>query len=569
MKINVRMAQKEHLSVLEEIEKMPPGEPWISQDGYVKGYRFRHRYVDEVVTQRVIQSITWKSPLLIKAQTGAGKSHLIFSKLLPLVKNQKKRIMILAGRTALVEQYKRQAVDVEMPYLQEELKAAIIKLQDSFGAMEVRTYQSVLARIKAGELNPQSYDVVVFDECHYFVQDASFSRETEAILDVCLEHFKRCKRLYLSATPECAAEIVIEKERESAMKDLPERIPWAFYLPPSYEKPVFQIIDIDQDYSFIRPIFFTRIEEMLRIIQKDETEDKYLICVDSKAKGQKIEEELSSSIADYIDAELKNSSKSETIQDIIATETFRKKVLVVTSFLDVGVNLSDNDIKNVVIFSTDSTHFRQAIGRKRVRYGEKVDLFIFVPKVSALNRKVGKLREEYSTMRTEIQKKEGGNLFITSELPFPLWMENDNGKFQISHNSLSLVSNRWRVKELEQLCAAALAEDIPDEGIAKTYLRWLGIEEKYRESRWLGRKPDEQLAGLTELFETVAGKTLTETETAEFREQVQKVCADLGIRCGAKRSRIPDVTVINRMLEAQRLPYAVERVQNRFSIRRR
>ena len=163
MKINVRIAQKEHLSVLEEIEKMPPGEPWISQDGYVKGYRFRHRYVDEVVTQRVIQSITWKSPLLIKAQTGAGKSHLIFSKLLPLVKNQKKRIMILAGRTALVEQYKRQAVDVEMPYLQEELKAAIIKLQDSFGAMEVRTYQSVLARIKAGELNPQSYDVVVFD----------------------------------------------------------------------------------------------------------------------------------------------------------------------------------------------------------------------------------------------------------------------------------------------------------------------------------------------------------------------------------------------------------------------
>lgn len=115
-----------------------------SDYGYVNAYHLPNRYVGDIILQNIINDWSYHSPVGIFSQTGSGKSTLIFNKILKTVKERRKRLCILASRTALVYQYKKQAAELEEPNLLEELTEKGIKNRCSYGDIDIYSYQELM-----------------------------------------------------------------------------------------------------------------------------------------------------------------------------------------------------------------------------------------------------------------------------------------------------------------------------------------------------------------------------------------------------------------------------------------
>lgn len=112
--------------------------------------------------------------------------------------------------------------------------------------------------------------------------------------------------------------------------------------------------------------------------------DKAIVFVDSKDAGKQIFSGLKSRklTAAYIDREESNPKNLRL--NLLEGEKFNERVLITTSVLDSGINIVDNAVRHVVIFYTDRTQFIQALGRKRLKSEETVNVWAFVPSKKAL-----------------------------------------------------------------------------------------------------------------------------------------------------------------------------------------
>ncbi|MBO6179444.1 MAG: DEAD/DEAH box helicase family protein [Selenomonadaceae bacterium] len=127
---------------------------------------------------------------------------------------------------------------------------------------------------------------------------------------------------------------------------------------------------MERNFDYIRNLFFYQNEEELtaRILQSlKNSEEKWLIFTRTKSEGrelcEKIKTEFSKAypddskdknsvpIAIFIDADSRNKygMEADEFQYIVENESFRPSVLIATSTLDNGVNIKDENVKNVVI----------------------------------------------------------------------------------------------------------------------------------------------------------------------------------------------------------------------------
>lgn len=558
---------KRPVGMLQFLNDAAPGEYSFSKGNEnfdITAWKFRFQYVSEKISAREVRRLTHRVAMMIRSQTGTGKSSLVFGVLLAEAKRLGLKVLILVPRTALALQYKMEAIRVERPDIPEEYREYEAGKENCFGDIEVMTYQGAFFRLENGTINPKNYAFVVMDECHYFVQDAAFDRNTDRILDLCILTFQCCRRIYLSATPELVIEEIIEREHLFAQQSPMERIPELFANREG--NPGVQIYDFDSNYEFVRPTFFTDVEDIIKMISEDETDEKTLICVDRKSLGKQLEAGLEE-LAEYIDAELKNTTKAAEVMAMIRTEKFQKKVLIATSFLDVGVNLKDEKLRNVVVFSTSQTHFKQAIGRKR-RDGKAVRLFIHIPKVKRLQQMHGGLSAEYKKLKEVVERFKETTVIAVTEIPFPMRCKLEKGKMVVVENELTFKNYILRMKALDELLTAARNASSEEEGLARHLLGWIGLTELYPTCNWLGAKPDQKFDELIVLLEKHVGKELTDEESTHFREEIWRIHNELGIEERWKPSRIPYVDAINRFLKRCNIPFHVEAANRCIRVKR-
>lgn len=143
----------------------------------------------------------------------------------------------------------------------------------------------------------------------------------------------------------------------------------------------------DSDFSYIKPIYYTNDEEIITAIQRTPKEEKWLIFVESKHRGEQLERRLLECGYDdtvFLTAQNKDARGSKSRQvfkDIIKKEMFCSRILIATKVLDNGVNLHDDRLKHIVVPTFEETTFLQAIGRKR-RKNEADSVRIYVKDVS-------------------------------------------------------------------------------------------------------------------------------------------------------------------------------------------
>lgn len=320
----VKLKKKEQKTIWEQFMESPRNEVFIPEGVPIHGYHFRNQFISKIIKDREIQKLNSENPMMIISQTGSGKSTFVMEKLLPKAQNLGGKLLILVSRTALAFQYKKEAAKIQNLDLLEDLTTKGLGKINCIGDIEIWTYQSVKNRLNNANFNPRDMRIIVFDEAHYFVQDAGFNKFTYEDFTLLLKNLHHCCRVYLTATPDMVANEIIEMEiRHMGMFANP------YSLIPTYNmlKFNFDIYEFQADYNYLNPVFFTDDKEIIDLIKNQTGEEKILICIDSKERGRTLLKELDEKIAEYIDAELKNNEQEDVVNEIISKEKFGKKSL--------------------------------------------------------------------------------------------------------------------------------------------------------------------------------------------------------------------------------------------------
>ncbi len=358
--------------------------------------------------------LNWRSGdnIYITAPTGCGKSYFILYSLLGRAICNDEKILYLVNRKVLKNQieeeiktdvwrkmYRRYQIDTLNPFIR------------------VRTYQSIEEQISNGGINQlineiSDYNIVVYDECHYFYADSDYNTNTQLSYDF-LRNYCECKiEIFMSATID-NIKLNLESYHPSFWPNslgLPE-----LYFVEKYNKERRKIeYCMEGSYDYLKICAFSSIEELVYRIKDNaiKKNEKWLIFTDSIDRGKEIkssilkekkledesnkdsnrkkvqkesdvkkEQEQNNVIVKedivLIDADYeKNDEAAESVKEVTEEKLIRKKIIITTAVLDNGISFQDCGLRNIVIFADTKEEFIQMLGRKRFDQNE-VYLYIY------------------------------------------------------------------------------------------------------------------------------------------------------------------------------------------------
>lgn len=336
------------------------------------------------------------TPVLIHAGTGTGKSTFVVDHLYPYIAEHGGQLLIVSNRVALNLQYKAIMLQRYAPQVLKQFTPAGLREHQVFEGISARfcAYQGLHALMQEIiDNNASAPDFVVFDEAHYFCSDAFFADNTEGLLYRIPSVFQKAVRIYMTATPWAVQNLIAEIEQcgPVSIRDRIAAIDNALFapLPPFPPKdfndeliwPTRHLIAYrfpEQEHNYRIHVLPAESREDLcsilpKLIKERPEREKWLIFVESKEQGHKLAHRLGKDVADYLDANRKDGALWE---EITTQSRFPKRVLVTTAVIDNGVNIHDDQLTHILLLTTDHVQLLQELGRKRMRFGETVHIWV-------------------------------------------------------------------------------------------------------------------------------------------------------------------------------------------------
>ncbi|MFI3202079.1 MAG: DEAD/DEAH box helicase family protein [Eubacteriales bacterium] len=330
--------------------------------------------------------------ITIDAPTGSGKTTFIFEKLLThaIYKNQK--ILYLVNRKILKEQLEKKLNEKSMS-IQVELRVF------ARNHLEIYTYQEVEKGIKNGDIIHlrKRYDYIIFDECHYFYEDALFNANTYYCWNALLVHSLNSVRIFLSATMKNMETYIknsIENYNEIYEQEYkrlnPENIENADITRKFQEFPY----TIDRDYSYISYSPLANSAMLIDYIKAD-IDSKWLIFLNDKSRCKELKQMIegidpSVNVTIFDSGFRTDESIEEDVKELTTKDAMKARVIIATSVLDNGVSIHDEELRNVVLETDTEESFIQMIGRKRVE-NETVKVFHLLQDIVVYKRRLERL----------------------------------------------------------------------------------------------------------------------------------------------------------------------------------
>lgn len=319
--------------------------------------------------ERLLPTLTPDAPVLLQAGTGAGKTTAILDVLVPFAQEQGKRVLFVSSRCAINLQVKRRlaknlgAEEILTDYSDEGLR----KLE-TIGPVTILTYHTLWNRMNTAGDGLRNVDFLVFDEVHALVLDASFVRFTGQLLEQIPWFFSQTARIYLSATPDPILSKLAFEEGSSGLT--------AFQWKP--------------DYSAYALYFYSGQDDLLTHLRKLPHEGKCLLFVDSIKEGNIFRSQLPDS--QLITAETRRQDPDRWNR-LISDPVLPTQFTIATSTLDAGVSLVDPDLHHIVCCGLDFAALVQQAGRKRLKSGEAINLYIQSPTRKQLGYRLQRANE--------------------------------------------------------------------------------------------------------------------------------------------------------------------------------
>lgn len=480
--------------------KKPVNESWVANG--MQEVLNQWNTVPELL-MRMYQSTP--TPILIKAPTGTGKTTFIVEKLTQVAADHGECVLMLVNRTALVKQVLNDKCKFSLGYTFSPSSLGGINRVRNLIVLTYQQFAGDYNKVWSDLALPPNIRYVVMDEAHFFTADASFNYQTSNIFQNILAYSYDKQRIYMSATPELVKEIIAYEEYVAMYRCLYYRLYnyavndrnlfnqtaqeknnnpinnqdlYASYLSRQDEVNMFieRLPKCILEYDFPpRPYdvhlkFFSRWDNIVDIIKKSDFREQWLIFVSKEEDGEYLESKL-----DGFSVFVTARKKGRILERLEQTAKFTQRVLITTSVLDNGINIKNDNLKNVVIDSTDSVQLRQMLGRKRVNENETVNLYVlnktsadFESYCKSIELRIGALNS-FETKYNEFVEKQYDNYDYEIRRLFPY---NSNYGRRFTNNYLRYCLGQKHSEYINLL--GALADD--KDAFAKEVCNWLGVK---------------------------------------------------------------------------------------------
>ena len=411
--------------------------------------------------------------VIIQAQTGTGKTYFVKNVLVPYM-DKYEHMLIVSNRTNLKRQVK---IDL-LKNLEKEIPKNLKDLDKitTVGNVTLLSYHQIAImrqaqEEKGKEINLNIYKYIICDECHWFKSDASFCDKTElAWKELIRTRHRESIVVYISATMEEIRPMI-----DSAIEKFNEKSFGSSIKLWNYTTGI--------DYSYLNPYYFDKIENLgVHIKNADIKDGKWLVFVTSKSMANNLKDIITNKKVSIITADTKEDN--EDLKSIINNSKFNSDVLICTKVLDNGVNIQDEEVKNIVINSWDKTTFIQELGRIRINIDNPYEIDLYIPmksKKAFTSRQMGISKEIdilnlYENNKEEFMFQYRDN---KNKLPNHLFYVKDNKGYVInklgyantySFNSfLDYIINKWDDKKNKDKQYTFIKEQ----------LSWIGLEDTF------------------------------------------------------------------------------------------
>lgn len=279
-------------------------------------------FISDLITKDEIERWKVGDTILISSPTGSGKSYFVKRILDSYFYNLGYKILLLSNRKLLKQQNLRE-------------------LCENGGNIVSKNYQELE---QSENLNKyfENFDILVFDEVHYILNDALFNRNTDIFLDILKSPPSKKICIFITATPQ-------------AILSIKNKFDFEYTLPTNY--------------SYIENIYFYhRAETLDRILNNIPVEEK-CICFSSNvlfAYETSLKYPNSSFLCSESKRDFYRKVSSSEKNNIVEKEYFESQFLFTTKVLDNGINIKDRSVKHIIIDMLDPISFIQCLGRKRI-----------------------------------------------------------------------------------------------------------------------------------------------------------------------------------------------------------
>lgn len=333
--------------------------------------------------------------VVICAPTGAGKTSFVLKELLPYCHSRRKKMLILCNRRLLKVQYGFDLAESYMRYSEINM------------AVEVSTYQQFNEKMKEGksiEKFIKEYDVLVFDEVHYFYADSDFNAEGTYVLLQEIIRASFFKTVVMITATLKEVQPLIEKTFQRCETRF-RRESKEF---PGFEKYIFKgkIYNFESwaDYRRFKCFYTPDVETLAS--QIGNSDRKSLVFIDDRNKAEYFKKLLVSigkvpeNQIYVLNAQVLDERKcDEVIRQLSIGHKIMAKVLITTSVLDNGVSIHDEEVGNVVIATDSRISFLQMLGRIRAESVDECRLFIYPRDVSYYEKRVQQYEDKMACFR--------------------------------------------------------------------------------------------------------------------------------------------------------------------------
>ena len=409
----------------------------------------------------------------IQAQTGTGKTYFVKNVLVPYL-DKYEHMLIVSNRVNLKRQIKIDLLRLCGKEIPKDLKE--LDKITKVGNVTLLSYHQIAIMRQAQEekgkkINLDIYKYIICDECHWFKSDASFCDKTElAWKELIRTRHRESIVVYISATMEEIRPMI-----DSAIEKFNEKSFGSSIKLWNYTTGI--------DYSYLNPYYFDKIENLgVHIKNADIKDGKWLVFVTSKSMANNLKDIITNKKVSIITADTKEDN--EDLKSIINNSKFNSDVLICTKVLDNGVNIQDEEVKNIVINSWDKTTFIQEIGRIRINIDKPYEIDLYIPMKSkkaftsrqmVISREIDILNL-YENNKEEFMFQYRDN---KNKLPNHLFYVKDNKGYVInklgyantySFNSfLQNIINKWDDKKNKYKPYTFIKEQ----------LSWIGLEDTF------------------------------------------------------------------------------------------
>lgn len=330
------------------------------------------KHLSDIVTEETYAAWIKGKKIILQAPTGLGKTYFMLHVFIPYCKRFGKKVLILCNRKMLKEQY-----DFDLAYI----SPRYVEVEENVALM---TYQQIAEAIKQDvdiEVMLKKFDVVIFDECHFFYADSDFNAlGTYVTFQVLIKSLFFKSLIFMTATVEEVKPMII-RALTQCRKKIHIEAPEVNLEPFAYTDDFYNFSRF-ADYSRFSCHFFPDAESLAAELAK--SEKKSLVFIDDSAKANALRNHLLKTLnvppedVRILSSQIMEDNPNDAmLRELLVGNRLPVKILITTSVLDNGFSIHDSEVGNVVIATESRVSFLQMLGRIRGEQVEECRLFIY------------------------------------------------------------------------------------------------------------------------------------------------------------------------------------------------